>query len=434
MSSMKKNEAGPTHLLLDLWHDLQQPDIYWQLIALLACLGLAWGLAALLQRRAPDRQGLLKVLQAQAFPLLALVLLVAERAALEAFMNVHVIKVAVPLLLSLTVVRAVHHMLRRSFPKALWLHSVGKFFSILIWGWLALYLTGASTEIIDALETVSFKMGKQEVNLWMILNGAVVMVLTLLASLWAASLVESRLMGASDLDSSLRIVLIRVSKALFVMLAVMLSFSMVGLDITALSVFTGALGVGLGLGLQKIASNYVAGFIILLDRSIRLGNLIQIDANTTGVVTEITTRYTVLRNLVGVEFIVPNEALVASIVQNQTFTDTRVRVGTSVAVAYSADLEKAVALLEEIARNHPRVLPDPAPLALVVMFADSGINLDLGFWINDPDQGTGILRSEINMEIWRRFRQEGIEIPFPQREVRLLGGGSCNCCHGAGPE
>ena len=424
---MNNNDAGATHLLLDLWHDLQQPDIYWQLSALLACLGLAWVLASLLQRRlaaVPDRLGLLQALREQAFPLLAVLLIVIGRVLLEPFMHIHVLKVAVPLLLSLTVVRAVHHMLQRSFPKALWLRSIGKFFSILIWGWLALYLTGAATEIIDVLETVNFKLGKQEINLWMILNGVVVVMLTLLASLWAASLVEARLMGASEMDSSLRIVLVRVSKALFVLLAVMLSFSLVGIDITALSVFTGALGVGLGLGLQKIASNYVAGFIILLDRSIRLGNLIQLDANTNGVVTEITTRYTVLRNLVGVEFIVPNEALVASIVQNQTFTDTRVRVVTSVSVAYSADLEKAVALLEEIARSHPRVLPDPGPRALVVMFADNGINLDLGFWINDPDQGTGGLRSEINLEIWRRFRQEGIEIPFPQREVRLLGGGA----------
>lgn len=422
---MSKNDATATHLLLDLWHDLQQPDIYWQLSALLACLGLAWVLANMLQRRLagiPDSMGLLQALREQAFPLLAVLLLMLCRAGLGQFMNIHVIKVAVPLLLSLTVVRAVHHMLQRSFPKAVWLRSIGKFLSILIWGWLALYLTGAAAEIIDVLETVSFKLGKQDINLWMILNGAVVVMLTLLASLWAASLVESRLMGANEMDSSLRIVLVRVSKALFILLSVMLSFSLVGIDITALSVFTGALGVGLGLGLQKIASNYVAGFIILLDRSIRLGNMIQLDANTSGVVSEITTRYTVLRNLVGVEFIVPNEALVASIVQNQTFTDSRVRVVTSVSVAYSADLEKVVALLEEIARSHPRVLQDPAPRALVVMFADSGINLDLGFWISDPDKGTGGLRSEINMEIWRRFRQEGIEIPFPQREVRILGG------------
>ncbi len=413
-----------TRLLMELWDDFQHPDFYWQILILLGCLGLAWLISRHLRHRLeglPDRMGLVQALVGQAFPLLAVLFLVLSKAVAQEFLPVHMLKVAVPLLLSLAVVRAVHHMLQRSFPRARWLGSIGRLFSILIWGWLALYLSGAADEVIRTLEMVGFTIGKQQINLWMILNGLVVVMLTLLASLWAASLVEARLMGATEMDSSLRIVLVRVSKALFVLVSVLLSFSLVGIDITALSVFTGALGVGLGLGLQKIASNYVSGFIILLDRSIRLGNIIQLDAQTSGTVTQITTRYTVLKNMVGQEFIVPNEALVANIVLNQTYSDTRVRVTTSVSVAYDADLEKVVALLEDIARAQPRVLQDPPPRALVTLFADSGINIDLGFWIKDPEQGSGALRSDINMEIWRRFRQEGIEIPYPQREVRVLG-------------
>lgn len=413
-----------TRLLMELWDDFQHPDFYWQILILLGCLGLAWLISRHLRHRLeglPDRMGLVQALVGQAFPLLAVLLLVLSKAVAQEFLPVHMLKVAVPLLLSLAVVRAVHHMLQRSFPRARWLGSIGRLFSILIWGWLALYLSGAADEVIRTLEMVGFTIGKQQINLWMILNGLVVVMLTLLASLWAASLVEARLMGATEMDSSLRIVLVRVSKALFILVSVLLSFSLVGIDITALSVFTGALGVGLGLGLQKIASNYVSGFIILLDRSIRLGNIIQLDAQTSGTVTQITTRYTVLKNMVGQEFIVPNEALVANIVLNQTYSDTRVRVTTSVSVAYDADLEKVVALLEDIARAQPRVLQDPPPRALVTLFADSGINIDLGFWIKDPEQGSGALRSDINMEIWRRFRQEGIEIPYPQREVRVLG-------------
>ena len=413
-----------TRLLMELWDDFQHPDFYWQILILLGCLGLAWLISRHLRHRLeglPDRMGLVQALVGQAFPLLAVLFLVLSKAVAQEFLPVHMLKVAVPLLLSLAVVRAVHHMLQRSFPRARWLGSIGRLFSILIWGWLALYLSGAADEVIRTLEMVGFTIGKQQINLWMILNGLVVVMLTLLASLWAASLVEARLMGATEMDSSLRIVLVRVSKALFILVSVLLSFSLVGIDITALSVFTGALGVGLGLGLQKIASNYVSGFIILLDRSIRLGNIIQLDAQTSGTVTQITTRYTVLKNMVGQEFIVPNEALVANIVLNQTYSDTRVRVTTSVSVAYDADLDKVVALLEDIARAQPRVLQDPPPRALVTLFADSGINIDLGFWINDPDQGSGALRSDINMEIWRRFREQGIEIPYPQREVRVLG-------------
>ncbi|MDD3483540.1 mechanosensitive ion channel family protein [Azovibrio restrictus] len=424
MSNAATASQTTTRLLMELWDDFQHPDFYWQILILLGCLGLAWLISRRLRQRLqglPDRMGLVQALVGQAFPLLAVLFLVLSKAGAQEFLPVHMLKVAVPLLLSLAVVRAVHHMLQRSFPRARWLGSIGRLFSILIWGWLALYLSGAADEVIRTLEMVGFTIGKQQINLWMILNGLVVVMLTLLASLWAASLVEARLMGATEMDSSLRIVLVRVSKALFILVSVLLSFSLVGIDITALSVFTGALGVGLGLGLQKIASNYVSGFIILLDRSIRLGNIIQLDAQTSGTVTQITTRYTVLKNMVGLEFIVPNEALVANIVQNQTYSDTRVRVATSVSVAYDADLERVVALLEDIARAQPRVLQDPPPRALVTMFADSGINIDLGFWINDPDQGSGALRSDINMEIWRRFRQEGIEIPYPQREVRVLG-------------
>jgi small-conductance mechanosensitive channel len=415
-----------TRLLFALWSDVQEPHFYWQLLVLLVCLGLAWLLANRLRHRfreAPDHMGLIRALLEQAFPLLAVFFLSLAKAmiVLQGIMpTTHLCDVGIPLLFSLAVVRGVHHMMQRSFPKARWLGSVGRLFSVLIWGWLALYMSGFAREIIRVLEMVGFSIGKQTINLWMVLNGLVVVMLTLLASLWIASMVEVRLMRDNDMDASLRIVLARISRALLILLSLLLSFSMVGIDITALSVFTGALGVGLGLGLQKIASNYVAGFIILLDRSILLGNLIRLDGEVSGVVTQITTRYTVLRNLVDQEFIVPNESLIANIVQNQTYSNSRFRASIQVSVAYGADLEQVLPLLEDIARAQPRVLRDPAPCALITAFADSGIDLELGFWVNDPENGTSVLRSTINLEIWRRFREQGIEIPFPQREVRIL--------------
>ena len=420
---MNPNPA-PTRMLPDLIDEFQHPDFALQVVALIVCLTVAWLLAGHFRKKRnerPDLMGLRLALSEQAFPLLSVLFLLLARVGLGHFMHVHLLRVALPLMLSLALLRGLLHMLRRSFPSARWIGSIGRLFSMLVWGWLALYLSGASEEVIAALEAIDFSFGRQKFNLWMILNGIVVVCLTLLASLWAASLIEARLMAMHGVDSSLRMVLVRLSKALLVLVSVLLSFSLVGFDITALSVFTGALGVGLGFGLQKIASNYVSGFIILLDRSIRLGNIIEIDAQTHGMVTQITTRYTVLKNLVGVEFIVPNEVLVSSIVQNQTYSDTRLRVETRVSVAYGTDLERAVALLEDIARRQPRVLADPPPTALVLNFGDSGIDLALGFWISDPDQGTGALRSAINIEIWRRFHAEGIEIPFPQREIRILG-------------
>jgi small-conductance mechanosensitive channel len=222
------------------------------------------------------------------------------------------------------------------------------------------------------------------------------------------------------MDSNVRVVLARLTKALLSVLALLLSLSLVGIDVTALSVFGGALAVGLGFGLQKIASNYVSGFIILLDRSIRIGNLITVDDATSGVVTQITTRYTVVRMLSGIEVIIPNEYLVSNIIRNQSYTDTRVRLAVGLQVAYSTNLELAMRLMETAARVHVRVLADPAPMVLCKAFADNGINLELGFWISDPEAGTGNACSDISLAIWKAFGENNIEIPCPQRDVRIL--------------
>jgi small-conductance mechanosensitive channel len=197
--------------------------------------------------------------------------------------------------------------------------------------------------------------------------------------------------------------------------AVLLGMSWVGLDITTLSVFGGALGVGLGLGMQKIASNYVSGFIILLDRSIRIGNLIQVGSEQRGEVMQITTRYTVLRALTGSFFIVPNELLVSSVVHNETFELPRMRIGIVMPVAYGQNTERALQILEEVAKEEQRVLAEPAPRAFLAEFADSGIKLELGVWIGDPLKGTLEVRSNIQRAALARFLAEGIDMPQPQK-------------------
>jgi small-conductance mechanosensitive channel len=253
----------------------------------------------------------------------------------------------------------------------------------------------------------------------MILRGLVTVSLTVIVALWVAGMIEARLMKVDTLDSSLRMVAVRLAKALLTVAALLTSLSLVGIDMTALSVFTGALGVGLGLGLQKIASNYVSGFIILLDRSIRLGNVVQVGADG-GQVTQITTRYTVLKHPSGTEFIVPNETLIANVVQNQSYSDKRLRLATTVGVAYGSDLELVMRLMTEAASAQPRVLTDPPPRVFLTQFAESSINLELGFWIADPEEGKGNVISDINLALWRAFRAHGVEIPFPQREVRVV--------------
>jgi small-conductance mechanosensitive channel len=410
-------------LLADLWSDLQQAEVLWQIAELLLCLLVA-GFAGRLAHKAPrteratldlGRRGLKRV----AFPLVALVLVVAVRMVAHRWHHVNLLSVAVPLLASLAVIRIVFFVLRHSF-RGEWLASFERGFAFLAWAVVALHITGLLPDLVDALDGISFSIGKQQLTLWLVLQGMVTVLATLVLALWIASAIETKLMTASGMDANLRVVLARVAKAVLVVLAVLVGLPAVGIDLTTLSVFGGALGVGVGFGLQKIAANYISGFIILLDRSIRIGDSIAVGQDR-GQVTRITTRYTVLRNNAGTEAIVPNEMLMASVVQNETLSDRRVRVAVPVQVAYGCDLERAMAILVEAARAQPRVLVDPAPQAFLVVFADSGINLELGFWINDPEEGMVPLRSQINLAIWRDFRQAGIEIPYPQREVRIIG-------------
>jgi small-conductance mechanosensitive channel len=269
------------------------------------------------------------------------------------------------------------------------------------------------------VESVSFNVGKQKLNLWHLMQGLVAVLATVLAALWLASAIEARLEGAVGLDDNLRQVFARLTKALLILLAVLIVLPLVGIDLTTLSVFGGALGVGLGFGLQKIASNYVSGFIILLDHSIRIGNTISVGTDR-GVVTRITTRYTVVKHATGLEALVPNELLVGSVVQNESYSDPTMRIALPVQVGYDSDLERAMAIMIAAAQARERVLADPAPTVFLKEFAESGINLELGIWIADPGNGTGPLRSEINLAIWREFKQAGISIPYPQREIRII--------------
>jgi small-conductance mechanosensitive channel len=410
--------------------DFDHPDFWWQIAVLVLCLGMA-KLAErfvrgqkLTSAHAADMHWRLGQggVRRIAFPLIAVLLVVVSRALLRSWHPVNLLSIAIPLLLSLAAIRAVFYVLRYSFNPSGWLASFERTFAALLWILVALHIVGLLPDLIDMLESIGFTVGKQHLNLWMIAQGVATLIFALLLALWLAGLLEARLAATESLDGNLRVVFSRLSKAILMLMAVMIGLPLVGIDLTTLSVFGGALGVGLGFGLQKIASNYVSGFIILLDRSIRIGNVIAIGGER-GQVTRITTRYTVLKSVNGVEAIVPNELLVGSIVLNESYTDQRVRFALRVQVSYACDLEQAMRLMEEAPRTQSRVLNDPLPKAYVIEFADNGITLELGFWITDPEEGTQELRSDINLAVWKSFKAAGIEIPCPQREVRLIGGG-----------
>jgi small-conductance mechanosensitive channel len=225
--------------------------------------------------------------------------------------DVQFLRLALTLLAAMAAIRLLVYVLRRSFPRSNWIGSFERVIALVIWVVVALHLTGLLTDLVDALEAIAIPIGRQRLTLWDLLDGTVSVVLTLLAALWVGSVIEARLMVAKGLTANSRVVLSRVLKAVLALISVLVALSLVGIDLTVLSVFGGALGVGLGLGLQRIASNHVSGFIILLDRSLTIGDMITVD-KFYGAVSQINTRYTAIKALDGTETIVPNEMLVAS--------------------------------------------------------------------------------------------------------------------------
>ncbi len=423
---MNNNAIGV--LLADVWKDLGEPGVLWQVAVLALCVLGAWTLGRLFQWRAPEESPLALKRGAAAFrrvvfPLTASALLAAGRAALAPWQGTSLLALMIPIFASLAGIRFSVYLLRIAFARALWLDAFERAIATLVWGALALHLTGLLPEIIVWLEGVAISFGKESLSLWALATAVFWVAVSLLLALWAGSALEARLMRAEALHANLRVVFARLGKAALVVIAVVTVLPLLGVDLTVLSVFGGALGVGLGLGLQKIASNYVSGFIILLDRSIRLGDVITADGQH-GVVTRITTRYVVLRALTGVEAIIPNDTLVTTSVLNHSYSDRKIRLAVRVQVAYDSDLALVEQLLLEVARRQPRVLREPEPTAQLVSFADSGLEFEVGFWIEDPENGTQNLRSDVSLGILREFRSRGVQIPFPQREVRMLQGGT----------
>jgi small-conductance mechanosensitive channel len=432
LSDLKASHFMFGKMLEDLIHDAGGPGFIWQLAVLAGCLLVAWPLARFVVKRLEARYAASSFsmrfaavsLERAMFPLFGWLLVMVARYSLEPVIAVSVLRLALVPLFGITFLNFAFYILRRVLSGSGQLHGmlllVEKVLTTLTWVAMALYVLGLLWDVVGWMEAVRFSIGgKQKINLADTLMAVVWILLTVLVAMWFGSWLEERLMRSTNLDGNLKVVLTRIAKALLLLVSLLLSLSLVGIDLTVLSVFGGALGVGLGLGLQKIASNYISGFIILLDRSVKLGDQITVDKYT-GIVSQIRTRYTVVRNGDG-ETLVPNEQLVAQSVQNHSFSNTNVRVATRVQADYSADPEAVIALLANCVRDIPRVLKEPEPAAFLVLFADSGIEYEVAVYIADPQNGKLGVQSAMNRAIWRTLRENAISIPYPQREVRVLG-------------
>ena len=412
-------------LLFALWKDVQDERILWQVAIIAVSLAIAGWLSYRLRPRLHARDGSkletgLGGLRRLVFPLTALALVLGGRWLLAHFQaGTVLLSVAVPLLTAMAIIRFVVHLQRLVFAPGNRLATFERAIAWLVWLGFAVHVLGLAPDILGFFDGISLNVGAHRVSLMQIGQAILWVLAALLLALWAGRLLEERLMAAHGVDMTLRVMLTKLVRAAMIVLAVLIVLPVVGIDLTALSVFSGALGVGIGFGLQKIASNYISGYIILLDRSVTIGDLVTIEKHT-GKLSKMTARYVVVRALDGTEAIIPNETVITSTVINQSYSDRKVAVTMAVQVGYAADLELAMRLMLQIAKRHPHVLGEPAPGVLIKGFADNGIDLELAAWVEDPEQGKPRLRSDIFLGIWREFKTHGIEIPYPQREVRLL--------------
>lgn len=357
------------------------------------------------------------------FPLLALALVYAAKVAVAYYQTVFLLRVAVPILTSLVLIRFCARVLATVFPRSSLMRLVERIVSWLAWGVAVLWIVGLLPLVRQELAGISIAFGKTHTNLLMLLQGLLSAGLVMVVALWVSATFERRVLSNTVNDLSMRKVAVNATRALLLLIGMLVALSAIGVDLTALSVLGGAIGVGLGFGLQKLASNYVSGFVILLERSLRIGDNVRVDGFE-GRITDIKTRYTLIRAINGRESIVPNETLITQRVENLSDADRRFNVTTNIVVGYDSDVAQVQQILCGAAAAQSRVLQTPAPVAYLVNFAPDGLEFSLNFWVSDPGAGTGNLRSAINIAILDGLRAAGVDIPYPQRVVQIKGVGA----------
>jgi small-conductance mechanosensitive channel len=416
-------------LLSDLVDDLQSPTILWQVGTVIICCVLALLFSRQVRQlfsAVGSSSDVIKLgvesFSPVLFPGFCLIFILIAKAILGKWQHTNLLSLLFPIIGSFALIRFVLYVVRRTFSKD---GSVGRFLALfekvfigLVVLGVTLYFTGLWQELSSALDDIVLPIGRNKISILEILQAIASVIVTLVVAMWASAALEARLMLLPRMHISLKVVFSRLGRGVLILVAILASLTMVGIDLTVLSVFGGALGVGLGLGLQKITSSYISGFIILLDRSVSIGDLVSVD-KFNGEITDIKTRYTVLKGMDGGESIIPNEMLVSNPVQNYSLTDRSVVMTTDLTVAYKTDLEAILPLLAEAAASVSRVLTENGPSAYLVKFGADGLELRVGFWIADPENGRTNVLSDVNRAIWKMLQIYKIELPYPQRVLTM---------------
>jgi len=359
--------------------------------------------------------------------IIELVLLLVARSALEAsHFDVALLDGAIRLVGTYIIVRSGVLLFAASLGAKSWISNWEGRVALSIWLTLAAEYLGWLDPIIATLDSWGIAAGKSRITVWSVLKLLFILTGFVMVAAWISRWVERRLKKLSGVAPSTRIGIAKFANAFLIALSILMGLNAAGVDLTALTVLTGAIGLGLGFGLQSIAANFVSGFVLLMDRSIKPGDVISLSGQTGtstenfGWVQELRGRYVVVRDRDGVEMLVPNQQLISNAVINWSYTDPRIRLKLPIRISYRDDPELALRVLLTACENQPRVLREPPPVSRLMHFSDSGIELELRFWISDPQEGVNNVRSEVNRAIWRLFKEYQLTMPVAQREIRMI--------------
>ena len=422
-------------MLVQFFQRLSNPQMLAQLMAIAIVLVVAL-LAGHSLRRIWERQ-VPPALPWQAASVKGLVLLSPELTALLLLLVLRAIfasselatkalDLALVLATALALVRIAVYLVGLLLGPRSWLHPWESRLTAFVWLAIAFQLVGWFTAIEAALDSIDLLPGKAQFSLWSLLKSVVVVSGFVLVMSLIARAIEQHVMKLTGVALSTRVGITKFARFFLVSLGALLGINASGVDLTALTVLTGAIGIGLGFGLQAIASNFVSGFVLLLDKSIKPGDVISFtgvggtSTENFGWVQELRGRCVVVRDRDGVETLVPNQNLITTTVINWSYSDRKVRLKLPVRISYRDDPEIALRLLLGAVEGHVRVLHEPAPVTRLMQFSDHGMDLELRFWIADPQNGVNNVRSDVNRRIWRLFRDANITIPVAQHDVRLL--------------
>lgn len=418
------------YLDLQFWQDMSNQGMAWsqenlltiEALGQIAFLLMAWLLTGVLARfltqlseplleKAKWISVLRSIVLTLVRPIAALILLRIGLAAADFIgWNKALLVIASSLLTAWIVIRFASNLIRNP--------TLSRSFATLAWVLAALNIVGLLAPLVERLKGLNIGLGQTSLNAYSVIMG----IAAAIFFLWVASLLgraaEAQLNRSHGLEPSLQVLFAKIARFVLTIIAILLALSTAGIDLTAFAVFSGALGVGLGFGLQKVVSNFMSGIILLLDRSVKPGDVIEL-GETYGWINKLAARYTSVVTRDGTEFLIPNEDMITQQVINWSHSDRNVRRKIPVQVSYSSDVELAMKLMLEAADNTPRVLSNPKPNCLLRGFGSDGVDLELRMWIDDPYNGLSNVASKVNLEIWRLFRENGIEFPFPQRDLHI---------------